>query len=583
MNKIIVEKRNLVRSLAGRVFIVSVLLLIFPLFLHTLLLYRHEYKESIKDLSISLHILSDNSSLFVEESLEFRKHLLDDTWRRIVEEKISLDKRIAFVEKQKENIEVGKFLYLTDPKEFPEIFENKEGIFIGKLSGEEGFIYISRMLPDEGALLIAIPASEYLKKLALVEKHSFPIEISFITDVKTVFASTLFSKEFNQKPLVLAPQKDIDNFYSFTKDKSSYFGSIAKIDNTNFSLLISLSKDSVIQDLKKDFYRRILSAIFFLIFIGGGLALWIIYLLSKPLESLYWTMQKVLKGDLYARFHKKTFGFEINILGDIFNRMIDNLISQQREAEKEKMLKLAYWQELRIGHEIQKSMFPLELPNFPCFEMSTGYLPAKEVGGDFYDLFLPEKGKLLVLIADTSGKGVPACLYSLSIRSMFRAYASMSSNLQEMISQVNRLFYLDSEKSGVFVTAWAGIYDEKSGLFHYVSSGHYPPLLKKKDQRMEEMHTPGMALGVDLSMPIQVASFPFEVGDTLLLYTDGVLDATNKEGKFFGKERLKNFFVSTEATTTEGMKEGLMQEISKFSFNETQHDDITLVVIRRLF
>jgi sigma-B regulation protein RsbU (phosphoserine phosphatase) len=223
------------------------------------------------------------------------------------------------------------------------------------------------------------------------------------------------------------------------------------------------------------------------------------------------------------------------------------------------------------------------MPHIPSLEISPGYLPAKEVGGDFYDLFASEKDKLMVVIADTSGKGVPACLYSLSVRSMLRSFASLSSNVEEILSRVNRLFYLDSERLSVFVTIWTGIYDEKTHLFHYASSGHYPPLLKRKNQTIEEIHLPGMAIGIDPNCPVHVGSFSFEVGDTLLLYTDGVIDARSKEGKFFGKERLKNFFASTQATSAQLIKEELLLEIGKFSFDETQHDDITLLVIRRLF
>jgi sigma-B regulation protein RsbU (phosphoserine phosphatase) len=225
-------------------------------------------------------------------------------------------------------------------------------------------------------------------------------------------------------------------------------------------------------------------------------------------------------------------------------------------------------------------MLPAHLPDYPGLDLATGYLPAKEVGGDFYDLFTTPDNRLMITMADTSGKGISACMYSLSIRSMIRAYFSYGLPLTEVIKNTNLLFAKDAENTGIFVTAWFGLYDEKTKTLEYTSAGHYPAFLRKENGELIELNTKGIALGVEKTSNIQTQTVTLSKNDVLFLYTDGVIDAVNPSDEFFGTKRLKELIQRSHNLPSKQIVKSLLNEIKGFSEMTAQFDDITVLSIR---
>ncbi len=306
------------------------------------------------------------------------------------------------------------------------------------------------------------------------------------------------------------------------------------------------------------------------VFLGGGAAWALVRLMAKPLRHLDKVMQEVQQGNLQSRYIKEKWGFEINVLGAHFNEAMNALV-------KEKIAKEILEKELKIGREIQESLFPKVLPDFPGIDVATGVLFSKEVGGDFYD-FLSSKGKLLLTIADVSGKGVGACLYSLGVRSLLRSSFSSQLTLEKTIDLTNRLFCEDTLDTGSFITAWIGSYNPTTRLLEYSSCGH-PPALLLRGGIVIELSTLGLALGIDPHATLVTDTVSLLPGDIVLLYTDGVLEAHNPKGEMYGKERFLAAIKNGHNFPPQALIEHLLSEISTFSQDQSLYDDITLMIM----
>ena len=188
----------------------------------------------------------------------------------------------------------------------------------------------------------------------------------------------------------------------------------------------------------------------------------------------------------------------------------------------------------------RKEFFHAKCPSSPGLDIASGFTPAREVGGDFYDVYVKrdvQPNQLVIAIADASGKGITACFYSLCVRSMLRSYDSTYADLPKIIRSTNNLFCLDTGDTGMFVTAWVGIYDPATKIIRFSSCGHHPAIIKRKDGSLIEVTTSGIALGVAPFDKVKADQFQLETGDWVILYTDGILDARDAEGTHFGKER----------------------------------------------
>lgn len=316
----------------------------------------------------------------------------------------------------------------------------------------------------------------------------------------------------------------------------------------------------------EDYYFHFATLLFFVGVIGGGAVYLFTRRIGRPLKELCETMERVSAGDAHARYSPDRMGFEINALGNQFNATLDALLLHTQATE-----------ELRIGHEIQAGLLSSHIPELAGVDLAASYLPAKEVSGDFYDLFRLDNGKLLIAICDIAGKGISACLFSLGLRSILRSLASVTNDLSEFIRKVNDLYLIDAHASSMFATLWLGIYDPATHRLDYCSQGH-PPALLRREGKLQELWTGGIALGAQKIDVIPTKHITLMKGDLLLLYTDGVIEAHNQKDQLFGKERLKESLLGQG--TSQQIGDQLIEKVSRFSRGAVQHDDITLVVLQ---
>ena len=213
------------------------------------------------------------------------------------------------------------------------------------------------------------------------------------------------------------------------------------------------------------------------------------------------------------------------------------------------------------------------------FSLYASMTPAKGVGGDFYDFFLTDEDHLVVLIADVSGKGVPASLFMVVAKTLLQSRIEGSSTLAEAVSAVNeRLCTVN--KNGMFVTAWIGVLELSTGLLTYVNAGHNPPLFgngKKGYEYLKERS--GFVLAGMEGMAYQQKTLQLVSGDALFLYTDGVTEANDEQGSLYGESRLLALLNSHAQEKTQQLAETVWKDVQDFQGEAEQFDDITMLAL----
>ncbi|NLE04958.1 MAG: PP2C family protein-serine/threonine phosphatase, partial [Crenarchaeota archaeon] len=273
-------------------------------------------------------------------------------------------------------------------------------------------------------------------------------------------------------------------------------------------------------------------------------------------------------------------GDELEALANSFNKMATDLQEHITElqittAEKERLIK-----ELEIAKGIQQSFLPEIEPKITGIDIAASNIPAREVGGDFYD-FIPIRENVWGLaIADVSGKGVPAALFMALSRTLIRASATGNQNISQAIERANDLICADA-KTGMFVTLFYAILDAKKRNLKYVNAGHNPPLLFKKNSGdIILLKAQGIALGVIDGVKLQELEIQVESGDIITLFTDGVIEAIDKKEEQFGQHRLLKIIEENHNLQAKEIIKKIEEAVTDFSGGQPQFDDITLMILK---
>ena len=273
-------------------------------------------------------------------------------------------------------------------------------------------------------------------------------------------------------------------------------------------------------------------------------------------------------------------GDEVEVLADSFRKMEEDMISYIRSfmeitAEKERI-----GAELNVATQIQADMLPRIFPAFPErreFDIYATMDPAKEVGGDFYDFFLVDDDHLAVVIADVSGKGVPAALFMVIAKTLIKNHAQNRDTPGAVFTQTNEQL-CEGNDAGLFVTAWMGVLEISTGQFVYVNAGHNPPLLKRAGGQFEWLKSrPGFVLAGMEGIRYRENTLQLEPGDELYLYTDGVTEATNSSQELFGEERLQAALNEEPDLPVHKLLPKIKGCIDAFVGEAEQFDDITML------
>ncbi|MCD7836896.1 MAG: SpoIIE family protein phosphatase [Lachnospiraceae bacterium] len=304
--------------------------------------------------------------------------------------------------------------------------------------------------------------------------------------------------------------------------------------------------------------------------------------LTEPIRRLTAEVSGIGGGSLDRRICINT-GDEVEALGNAFNDMavqlqqyIANL--KAATAEKEKIRA-----ELSLGARIQADMLPDSghaMRRHERFALCASMMPARSVGGDFYDFFMNDEEHLSFLIADVSGKGIPASLFMVVAITLFRSSLASSETLEEAVTRVNESLCAGN-KNGMFVTAWAGVLTLSSGVLTYVNAGHNPPLLGNRKKGYEYLkNRGGFVLAGMEGMTYRQNELKLEPGDIIFLYTDGVTEANDENGCLYGEARLQALMNRCMETKPEKLMEIVRNDIQDFQGSAEQFDDITMLMLK---
>ena len=256
-------------------------------------------------------------------------------------------------------------------------------------------------------------------------------------------------------------------------------------------------------------------------------------------------------------------------------------MEEWREALSSRDKLVALQNELDVASGIQQSILPTVFPSRNDYQIYASMEPARNVGGDFFDVVRLEGNRVGLAIADVSDKGVPAALFMMSSRTWMKGAAISSPEPGTVLGEVNALLHEDNETQ-MFVTVLYAVYDPETGEFTYASGGHDAPLLVHPDGSSELLPlTGGIALGIVSDLAYGQNSVVLDHGDTLVLYTDGVTEAMNGEGEQFGIERLRKVFSDRAPKDANEAAHKIFEAVNTFADGAAQSDDITCLTLRR--
>ena len=306
-------------------------------------------------------------------------------------------------------------------------------------------------------------------------------------------------------------------------------------------------------------------------------------MVTKPVGKLTAFTQEITKTSKFENQHIEIkTGDEIQSLSESFNFMLVELENYIANLSKVTAEKERIGAELDIAKHIQASMLPCIFPAFPErkeFDIYATMEPAKEVGGDFYDFFMVDDTHLAIVMADVSGKGVPAALFMVIGKTLIKDHTTPGRDLGKVFTEVNQLL-CESNSEELFITAFEGVLDLVTGEFVYVNAGHEMPFICKAGGNFEpyKIRAAFVLAGME-GMKYRAGSMMLEPGDKIFQYTDGVTEATNINNELYGMERLGAILNKTKCGTPHEILPAVKRDIDEFVGEAPQFDDITMLCL----
>jgi sigma-B regulation protein RsbU (phosphoserine phosphatase) len=356
----------------------------------------------------------------------------------------------------------------------------------------------------------------------------------------------------------------------------------APIPSTGWSLAVLFPLDELMADTNQLYWTMITIALIGL----ALLSLAIIFIsgrITRPLRAVSKATEEIAKGNLDTPLPPVTSRDEVGKMAEGFVAMQKSLKEYIYKLTETTAAKERMESELNIAHEIQMSILPKIFPPFPEhpeFDLYAVITPAWEVGGDFYDFFQIDPSHLCFVIADVSGKGVPASLFMAVTKTLIKATAVAGCTPAYILTRVNQELATGNE-AAMFVTLFCGILDTETGEILYTNAGHNSPLrINNKREVTEIPQIGGLVLGAMEGIGYEEGSFILEPGEALFMYTDGVTEAVNQQGDLFSVERLQAELAPICGEPLKEMLSTLMERINDFSGEALQADDITMMVLQ---
>lgn len=241
-------------------------------------------------------------------------------------------------------------------------------------------------------------------------------------------------------------------------------------------------------------------------------------------------------------------------------------------------------QELQIARNVQQSFLPVKTPTVSNLDLAAVCKPAYETGGDYYDFIQLDDHRIAVAIGDVSGKGIQAAFYMTFTKGILHSLCRETESPAELLKKANRLFY-ENARRGTFISLIYGIVDIRNNIFKFARAGHNPILHVRGDSSDMELLQPdglGLGLTIDASFDknIQETTLNLEAGDTLVLYTDGIVEALNSAHQFYDTRRLRQQLKASEAKSAQDILDDVIGDVEKFAGQTRQHDDMTIMILK---
>ena len=300
--------------------------------------------------------------------------------------------------------------------------------------------------------------------------------------------------------------------------------------------------------------------------------------------SAYGDMGNIRQAMNNGAFDFATKPIDLDDLSVTIEKAIEQ-INYIKMMEKEHVQLESLKGDLVIAREIQLAILPRVFPPFPedadKLDIAASMTAAKDVGGDFYDFFRIDDDRIGIVIADVSGKGVPAAIFMAVSRTLIRATGISGTSPGECITYSNKLLAQESVDC-MFVTVFYGIYNTKTGEIVYCNAGHNPPYILKQNGTVEALPMANNPMvGAIGDMTFQENKFTLEKGETLVMFTDGVTEAMNTQNEEFGEERLMDTLEEVTMHASQEIIDAVKADVKAFTGEAEQSDDITLLVLKR--
>ncbi|MDM8525430.1 SpoIIE family protein phosphatase [Desulfococcaceae bacterium HSG8] len=305
--------------------------------------------------------------------------------------------------------------------------------------------------------------------------------------------------------------------------------------------------------------------------------------LTRPLRRLTGAARVISEGDLSIKIEGKKRKDEIGKLSQAFNKMVGDLREHIDKLTETTKAKERAESELQLAKNIQQSFLPKRFPDLPEIDVWGKCEPAREVGGDYFDFFQIDDDHYGMVIGDVSGKGAAAALFMAVSRTLFRTLSSQEHLPDHVLTEFNdRLVALD-QGANMFITVFYGVFNTKTGKLLYSTAGHNMPYIKTRDtggkfQALPKMKT--MIAGMMEGMEMGLDEIYLSEGDAIVLYTDGMTEAINKENEEFGEDRWEELLNTYSDLSAREMCEKLIEDIEQFQTDMPQFDDMTMFIFK---
>ena len=383
--------------------------------------------------------------------------------------------------------------------------------------------------------------------------------------------STLLGKPLNTLSWY---NENLKHITYFEYHGQKYIPYVKNLEN-GMILIICIPKYELFKSLVKHVVFLFITFMFLSLMISTLLYIGLKRNIDTPIDKLTDIAHKIGDGNFNTEI-KLEKPLEFAQLAETFNNMtkdIRNITKERQRIESE----------LSLAKQIQNSSLPNVFPPFPNnkeFDIYAGMEPAKEVGGDFYDFYFIDNKHFMFLIADVSGKGVPAALFMMTTKTLINYIAQSGLSPKEMIETINKRI-CENNKQGFFITMLAGIVDVTTGKITFINCGHNPPIIKHSNGECRYLNLDSnIVLGAFDTAEFTVAELQLNPDDTIFIYTDGITEAESATDEQYGEERLLETITNLEKNDTKFFLEKVKEKVEDFAKGVPQSDDRTMLIFK---